>query len=153
MRDNAANHRQRKAERGTSGAFCCPSAFALLDDFYSTALPILFTSLENQIYVTLPITSETGAVPQNLLSLLLSLQSPKRKTSFSGTTLASIEIENSLSLLLSGTSSSFSGFPFRITTPSFIDTVSLPTAATRFTYGMFRSFGYKNTITSPTLGC
>jgi len=27
---NVANHRQQKAERGTSGAFCCPSAFALL---------------------------------------------------------------------------------------------------------------------------
>ena len=30
---NAANHRQQKAERGTSGAFCCPSAFALLAAF------------------------------------------------------------------------------------------------------------------------
>jgi len=30
---NAANHRQQKAARGTSGAFCCPSAFALLGVF------------------------------------------------------------------------------------------------------------------------
>jgi len=27
---NDANHWQQKAERGTSAAFCCPSAFALL---------------------------------------------------------------------------------------------------------------------------
>ena len=28
--DNVANHQQQKAERRRSGAFCCPSAFALL---------------------------------------------------------------------------------------------------------------------------
>jgi hypothetical protein len=32
LRQNAANHRQEKAERGTSGAFPCPSAFGLLDE-------------------------------------------------------------------------------------------------------------------------
>lgn len=26
MQPNASHHRQQKAERGTSGAFCCPSA-------------------------------------------------------------------------------------------------------------------------------
>jgi len=33
FQDNASHHRRQKAERGTSGAFCRPSAFALLADF------------------------------------------------------------------------------------------------------------------------
>ena len=40
---NLANHRQKKADRGISGAFFCPSAFALLARF------ILFSYLvENE---------------------------------------------------------------------------------------------------------
>ena len=35
---NAANHRQQKAERGTSGAFWRPSAFALLCAFNFASL-------------------------------------------------------------------------------------------------------------------
>jgi hypothetical protein len=33
VQSNAANHRRQKTERGTSGAFCRPNAFALLDGF------------------------------------------------------------------------------------------------------------------------
>jgi len=38
-RPNVANHRWQKAERGTSGAFCRPSAFALLADFIDLPMP------------------------------------------------------------------------------------------------------------------
>jgi len=33
--DNDANHRQQKVERRRSGAFCCPSVFALLGELFA----------------------------------------------------------------------------------------------------------------------
>ena len=58
---NAANHRQLKAERGTSGAFSCPSAFALLCDLVWVAfisLIILFC----QFYINIIFIEKTPIV-------------------------------------------------------------------------------------------